>query len=163
MLFTPVYTFLSRYYYNSCDHQTIITDMTKHPTTKLSNATANPNTVNKRIQSYNRLLNAGIIKKDVFDNRIQKLSNSNPPSTHSHTNNNNNNTASSSSNKTMAMAPSVNKNNNNNNNNNKQQCNTTTTTWNANKAPTATIATIGPISNLSGQYPINGSPGRLLR
>lgn len=118
----------------------------------------------KSIKSYNRLLNAGFIKKDVFDNRIQKLSSPSTstakvPSNTTHNTTNNNPTASltAACSRTAPSSQAVHPTSNN--------FPPATSGINAAKSNglASHILSRGPISNLSGQYPVNGSPGRLLR
>ncbi len=122
----------------------------------------NGNTMDKRINSYNRLLNAGFIKKEVFDNRLKNLQKGPSPSAN-HNNKapaplaNHNNKAPPSANNTSNKAnPSANHNNKAN-----PSANNT-----SNKGPSLAdhiLSMKAPISNASGQYPCNGAPGRSIR
>ncbi len=108
----------------------------------------------KTMASYNRLFNSGLIEKGVYDKRIQKFSPQpqpqlkKTPSENScqkiSSHNNNNNIAKN-------IIPLQNK------NSSQPIKNHTSSSF------AAQIISRGPISNLSGQYPMNGAPGTSLR
>ena len=117
----------------------------------------NGNTMDKRINSYNRLLNAGFIKKEVFDNRLKNLQKGPSPLA------NHNNKAPPSANNTSNKAnPSA-----NHNTSNKAPPSANPSANNtSNKGPSLAdhiLSMKAPISNASGQYPCNGAPGRSIR
>ena len=102
----------------------------------------NNNNTSKRINSYNRLLNAGFIKKEVFDNRVNKLTNGVPPSTKPPTQQATGNSS--------TKPPT-------------QQAAGNSSTKPKSSLAEHVLTMKGPISNFSGQYPCNGAPGRSLR
>jgi hypothetical protein len=107
------------------------------------------NTMNKRINSYNRLLNAGFIKKEVFDNRVKNLQKGPPLANHNAGQSANHRPPPSLANQNAGQS--------------------------ANHRPPPSLANHNasladhilsmkaPISNASGHYPCNGAPGRSLR
>ena len=100
----------------------------------------------RTLKSYNRLLQSGIIKKDVYDNRIQKFS-SKTPSIMPFPNNTTKPTQSSNLTKpTPSSNPTK-----------PLQC------CNSNIGGGAGGVALGAISNQSGQYPMNGAPGKSMR
>ena len=137
-----------------------------HTTSSSSNHNNNDNASNKRIQSYNRLLNAGFIKKEVFDNSMQRLSNTKPssttikgsaPSPQSSSNNHNQSYAQPGS----RAAPAPPHLNHNSQNSVKSQNPLPPPHNNPTSALAKHVLSSVPISNFSGQYPTNGTPGSI--
>ena len=118
----------------------------------------------KSINSYNRRLNAGIIKKDVFDNRMQKLS-CTPPTVANSTNKPSPRNSNIIQNKppTTVSSTSSSRNLNSSFINNKPVSAPMPQQQVPKNSLSSHILSRGPISNLSGQYPMNGAPGGSLR
>ena len=117
-----------------------------------------PQSMDKKVQSYGRLLKSGIISKEIYDKRIQnrvpplKSQPNAPIQNKPSTNHTQNIIPPSSQNKPSTnhtqniIAPPSQKN-----------------TKPVGNSLASHIISRGPISNLSGQYPMNGAPGTSLR
>jgi hypothetical protein len=127
------------------------------------NSTGGGGDANKRVQSYTRLLNAGFIKKEVFDNKVQQRSAPAKVSANTHQNN------TTSSTKPPPLTHHHQSNNNSSSNSNHYMgtprktascgINTHTSSNNPTSALAKHVLSNPPISNFSGQYPTNGAPG----